>query len=45
MGHAMTALGAALIFVGGYLMYSAYKAVHTHGAAAPVSAAKTALGG
>lgn len=41
----MAGVGTALIFVGAYMMYVAYKAIHTHTAAAPVKSANTALRG
>ncbi len=41
----MAGLGAAMIFVGAYMMYASYKAVHTHTSATPLVAAKAAVGG
>jgi hypothetical protein len=38
-------VGAAVLFVGVYMMYNAYKAIHTHTQATPLTAAKTALKG
>ena len=40
----MTAVGVAVLFVGIFLMYDAYKAIHGHTGAAPVTSAKAALG-
>ena len=40
----MAGVGAAMIFVGAYMMYSAYKAIHNHTAATPVTTAKAAVG-
>lgn len=39
----MTGVGAALLFVGAYLMYAAYEAIHTQRQAQPVVSAKAAL--
>lgn len=34
-----------MIFVGAYMMYAAYKAIHAHTSATPVAAAKQAVAG
>lgn len=39
----MTAVGVAVMFFGIFLMYDAYKAIHGHVTAAPVTSLKTAL--
>lgn len=41
----MAGVGAAMIFVGAYMMYAAYKAIHTHTGATPLVAAKQAVAG
>lgn len=41
----MAGVGAAVMFVGVYMMYSAYKAIHTHSAATPLASATTAVKG
>ena len=41
----MAGLGAAILFVGAYLMYAAYEAIHNRSAAAPLSKASSALKG
>lgn len=41
----MAAVGAAMLFVGVYLMYSAYEAIHNHAKAQPLTKATTALKG
>jgi len=39
----VAALGVSVMFFGIFLMYDAYKAIHTHAAAAPVTSLKSAL--
>lgn len=39
----MAAIGAGILFFGIFLMYDAYKAIHTHAGAAPVTSLKAAL--
>ena len=41
----MAGVGAALLFIGAYMMYQAYKGVHTKTAATPLTTAKAALAG
>ena len=39
----MAGIGAATLFVGIFLMYDAYRAIHTHAQAAPITSVKAAL--
>lgn len=41
----MAGVGAALLFIGAYMMYSAYKAEHAKTIATPVTTAKAAMSG
>ncbi len=41
----MAAVGAALLFVGAYMMYAAYKAEHAKQVATPIKTAQAALAG
>ena len=45
MERLVAGVGAAMIFLGAYMMYAAYKAVHTHTSATPLAAAKKAVSG
>ena len=41
----MAGVGAALLFIGAYMMYAAYKAEHNKVTATPVTTAKQAMAG
>lgn len=41
----MAGVGAALLFIGAYMMYAAYKAEHNKTVATPIKTAKAAASG